>query len=96
MSENKHWLILYDIRDAKRLNKVEKCVSSYAWRVQKSVFESNAPESTILQLKTELNRLIETEDFVLFFNICERDWQKQEVYGVIGKNTEQTDKFLII
>lgn len=98
MADLKHWLIVYDIRDEKRLVKVGKCMESYAWRVQKSVFETDADERTIGQLKRRLEAIIESEDFVLFFNICERDWQKQEKFGVgageHGKNPN--DGFAIL
>ena len=80
--ENKHWLIVYDIRNVKRLVKVEKCIQSYAWRVQNSVYESTAPEQTISHLKYRLAKIIETEeDFVLFFQICEKDLLKQQKFG---------------
>lgn len=63
----KHWLIVYDIRDTKRLAKISKCVESYGWRVQKSVFESTASDETIGQLKSRLEKLMDIEeDFVLF------------------------------
>lgn len=96
---SKHWLIVYDIRNSKRLRKVEKCMESYAWRVQKSVFEASATEETINQLKLRLEQIIEaTEDFVLFFRICERDWQKQEKFGVGAEIKEQMsdDGFVIL
>ncbi len=95
----KHWLIVYDIRNTKRLRKVEKCMESYAWRVQKSVFETSAGDETINTLKWRLEQIIETkEDFVLFFNICEKDWQKQEKFGVGAKIKEQMpdDGFVIL
>ena len=86
----KHWLIVYDIRDTKRLAKVSKCVESYGWRVQKSVFESTASDETIGQLKWRLEKLMDKEeDFVLFFEVCERDFQKKQCFG---KNIEKGDK----
>lgn len=97
--EQKHWLIVYDIRNAKRLSKVEKCMKSYAWRVQNSVFESDAPDMVILQLKRNLGRTIKAEeDFILFFEICERDWQKQEKFGANSKENNRLgdDKFIIL
>jgi CRISPR-associated protein Cas2 len=96
---SKHWLIVYDIRDSKRLRKVEKCMESYAWRVQKSVFESYAPETAMELLKSRLEKVMDTtEDFVLFFDVCERDWQKQEKYGIGSRDCERMsdDKFLIL
>lgn len=95
----KHWLILYDIRNPKRLRSVEKCVESYGWRVQKSVFESDAPDESIARLKLRLGRIINPEeDFVLFLDICERDWQKQETYGVgaIGEDRKMPDGPFIV
>ena len=90
--EVKHWLIVYDIRDTKRLAKVSKCMESYAWRIQKSVFESSATTETIGRLKRELERIIDAEeDFILFFEICERDFQKKEKFG---KMSNQNDKII--
>ena len=83
MADSRHWLIVYDIRDARRLAKVGKCMESYALRVQDSVFETDADERTIERLKKRLEAVIDaSEDFVLFFAICEGDWQKQEKHGV--------------
>lgn len=87
--KEKHYLIVYDICDEKRLSKVAKCIESYAWRVQKSVFETNATDETLNQLKWKLEKIIDTEvDFILFFEVCERDWQKKEIYGKIPKNSK--------
>ena len=97
MKQNFHWIILYDIHDVKRLQKVAKIVSSYGWRVQKSVFESDADEKTISILKSRLLQTIDVEtDFVLFFNVCEKDWQKQEKYGKFDKTEIENDKFVIL
>ena len=79
----KHWLIVYDIRDTKRLSKISRCVESYGWRVQKSVFESTASDETIEELKFRLEKLMNVEeDFVLFFEVCERDFQKKQIFGI--------------
>ena len=72
----KHWLVIYDIRDSKRLRKVAKCMESYGMRVQKSVFEIEAKEVTIEELRTRVNNIIDIEDFVVYFDVCEKDWQK--------------------
>lgn len=86
--QQKHWLIVYDIRDTKRLAKVAKCMESYAYRVQKSVFETTATDKTIEQLKFCVEKLMDTEtDFILFFEVCERDWQKKEIYGKSQDNS---------
>lgn len=86
--QQKHWLIVYDIRDTKRLSKVARCIESFAFRVQKSVFETTATDETINELKRKVERIMDTEtDFVLFFEVCERDWQKKEIYGKTQDNS---------
>lgn len=93
----KHWLIIYDIRDPKRLVKVEKCVSSYGLRVQKSVFKSDAPDWAINNMKQELKKIIDcTKDFVLIFSVCEKDWQKQESYGIKNELFENGENYVIL
>ncbi len=76
-----HWLIIYDIRDVKRLRNVAKKMEGCGMRVQKSVFEVNAPLPVIKKLRSDVNKLIDEEDFVAYFNICERDWQKRIKFG---------------
>ncbi len=78
----KNWLIIYDIRDEKRLSKVAKAMESYGTRVQKSVFEMIANPDIIQELRRKIGNIIdETEDFVVYFEICTEDWQKQIKYG---------------
>lgn len=77
----KHWLIIYDIRDTKRLAKVAKILESYAVRVQYSVFEAITEKEMIEIIRERVNRIIEDEDFVVYFELCNSDWQKQIKYG---------------
>ncbi|HQM85027.1 MAG TPA: CRISPR-associated endonuclease Cas2, partial [bacterium] len=44
--KNKNRLILYDIRDPKRLLRVAKIMENYGYRVQKSVFEVICDDNT--------------------------------------------------
>ena len=75
------WLIIYDICDAKRLQVVAKVLEGYGIRVQKSVFELEASRKVIRKLKGKFNTIIEDEDYIIIFPLCERDWQKREKYG---------------
>jgi len=77
-----HWLIIYDICDDKRLSNVAKVLKNYGVRVQKSVFELEAGENIVKTIRSKINTIIENEDFVVYFNICERDWQKRLKYGL--------------
>ena len=77
----KHWLVIYDVRDPRRLNRIAKVMTEYGVRVQKSVFEVEAGELIIRRLRRKIQKLMAEEDFVVYFEICERDWQKREKYG---------------
>ena len=76
-----HYLVIYDIRDERRLRKVAKVMEMYAIRVQKSVFEMDATENILMNMRGEVARKMEEEDYVVYFKICEKDWQKREKYG---------------
>ncbi len=81
MMDFNHYLIIYDIRDDNRLRKIAKIMEDYGVRVQKSVFEMEATDKTIKNLRERVQRVIENEDYVVYFKICEKDWQKREKYG---------------
>ncbi len=76
-----HFLLIYDIRDDKRLRKIAKIMEKYSIRVQKSVFEMYASEKTLKKLRYEVSDIISEEDYVVYFKICEKDWQRREKYG---------------
>jgi CRISPR-associated protein Cas2 len=87
-----HWLVIYDITDSRRLVKAAKVVEDYGVRVQKSVFEVDASNRTLSKLRSRIQKVIDIDkDFVVYFRICERDWQKQLKIG-IGKNIRCEEK----
>lgn len=92
-----HWLVIYDIRDDARLRKVAKHMEGYGVRVQKSVFEVEASSKIIDRLRREIHKLLKVdEDYVVYFSICEQDWQKREKYGPGGYTEEDTRPFKIL
>jgi len=87
----KHWLIIYDIRNPSRLRKIAKKMTGYAIRVQKSVFEMDAETAVMERLRKKIKKIMDEEDFIVFFDICEPDWQKRQKYGP-GKYIEPEEK----
>lgn len=78
----KKWLIIYDIRNPRRLQKVAKVMTGYAIRVQKSVFELEANDGVVKELRRKVLKILDVDkDYVVYFNICEPDWQKRIKYG---------------
>ncbi len=93
----RHWLIVYDIADPKRLQKVAKLLSSYATRVQKSVFEAEAEYEVIETIREKANRIIHMEeDFIVYFDLCEQDWQKRKKYGLNRFESPDLEPFVIL
>ncbi len=91
-----HYLVIYDIKNAKRLGKVARVMVKYAVRVQKSVFEMHADESAVKELRNRIEKIIDNEaDYVIYFKLCEPDWQNRLKYGV-GRKNEVDDSEVII
>jgi|UniRef100_A0A7V3KP47 CRISPR-associated protein Cas2 len=92
-----HWLVIYDIRDERRLHRIAKKMEEYGVRVQKSVFEVLASRKIIDKLRREVSKLMNLkEDYVVYFDLCESDWQKREKYGPGKYQEEDTRPFKIL
>lgn len=81
IDEMKNWLVIYDITNPRRLQKVAKIMEDYGRRVQNSVFEILTTTRVINELKNRIEGIIRDDDFVVYFELCSADWQKQMKYG---------------
>ncbi|MEM5947017.1 CRISPR-associated endonuclease Cas2 [Spirochaetia bacterium 38H-sp] len=79
------WILIYDIKDAKRLRKVAKLSESYGLRVQKSVFELYADRKTIEHIEKSIKHILEDEDSLAIIPLCIKDWEKTVRYGLENK-----------
>ncbi len=69
-TENKVYvLIIYDIIDNKRRNKLVKYLKGYGFRVQKSAFEAMVPERLYAKLKRELKQYATEVDSIRIYRI---------------------------
>ena len=92
-----NWVIIYDISDKKRLSKVARIMRDYGVRVQRSVFESDISLKKLNELRKKILKVINVEeDYVVYFNLCEADWQKRVKYGkqFFGQ-LEENDYFIL-
>ena len=63
MPKDKNWrLVMYDVRDPKRLRKVAKHLEGYGSRIQYSVFRCRLSERQAERLRWELTTILEEED----------------------------------
>ena len=77
----KNWLIIYDIRDPRRLQKVAKTLDGIGVRVQYSVFESTIKTAKMEKIRETIRGFIQPEDFIIYFQLCQRDWEKRQHFG---------------
>ena len=79
MSDARWWLVVYDVRDPKRLRACAKHMEGYGHRVQYSVFRCWLTARESERLRWELTEKLAAEDEVLLMPLCPRC-----VDGVVG------------
>ena len=67
-------LVIYDIVDNKRRNRMVTCVERYGIRVQKSAFEAFLSKKKYERLVEETSRLIDLETDLLADHTSVRSW----------------------
>ncbi len=78
------FVVCFDISDDKIRRKAVKCLKSFGYRVQKSVFECpDLNEEQFLRMKDELDNAIDHEcDTVRYYFLCRDCLQKVEFSGI--------------
>ena len=66
-----HCLIVYDIADPRRLQKIAKILEDFGQRMQKSVFEARLNPARLQSLAVRLCAVAEAEDGIKIFRLCE-------------------------
>lgn len=85
--------VFYDVNE-KRVQKVFKICKKYLSHFQFSVFRGEITPSKLIELKTELNKIInKNEDFICIIKLM-----NDNVFGeeILGKRNEVTGEDLII
>ena len=90
------WLIIYDIRNERRLRRIAKIMERYGVRVQKSVFETYSDEKTINRMRREAGFVLEKDDSLIAIPLCAKCWQKRMQYGVKTEGIGQYRKYEIL
>ena len=66
----RHYLVTYDIADAKRLRRVFKTMKGFGAHLQYSVFQCDLPDIDLVRMKAALTDIIhQTEDQVLIIDL---------------------------
>lgn len=89
-------LVVYDICDPKRLNRVAKILKDYGERVQKSKFELELGEPALRELMRRVGEEIDpAEDGVKYIPLCERCEAQVEVIGQ-GRFIDPDEEFYVL
>ena len=71
MNKRKSILIIYDIEDNKKRNKVVRLLESHGIRVQKSAFELYINDSELIRMKKKLIEFVSPNDSIRFYSGCD-------------------------
>ena len=90
------FVVCYDIISDRRRYRVDKALSGYGLRVQKSVFETELNEKEFLKLRHTLHKEIdESEDSVRFYRQCVRCKSGVDVLGVGTVPTDEPEVIVV-
>jgi CRISPR-associated protein Cas2 len=71
MGEQKLWyLVAYDIRDDRRLQRAAKRLKGYGSRIQYSVFGCRLSDRQLEKMRWELEKELEKDDDLLIVGLC--------------------------
>jgi len=96
MDDELHIVASYDISDPKRLAKVARAMKRYGERVLKSVFECNLDKFKFVEMKGEIDLIIEpVEDSVRYYVLCGKCLKEVEYSGK-GELFQDDEEFLVV
>lgn len=94
--KTRRYLLMYDVRDPKRLARVAKAVTQLCTRVQKSIYEIDTSEQRVAVLVHDLKRIAAAEDSILLMPLCEDDWAGKKAYGKGAAITGEAKPYVIL
>ncbi|CAN5810629.1 hypothetical protein BH20ACI4_BH20ACI4_15580 [soil metagenome] len=88
-------VVVYDITENKRRERLRKSLKRFGNAVQKSVFEGDLSQRQIEKMEKIIRGIISLpEDNVRYYKICKNCAGEAEVFG--GKALEKTEKAYIV
>ncbi|WP_124726791.1 CRISPR-associated endonuclease Cas2 [Staphylospora marina] len=82
-------VVCYDVIDDRRRNKVFKLLKDYGQRVQYSVFEVECDEENWLQLEFRLVSLLDEDDSLSVYTLCQSCTRRAFYKGSFTKRLEE-------
>ena len=89
-------LACYDSPNDRRRNRIARILLDYGYRVQKSVFEIDAPDNLLKEMTDRIKRSSDPEeDCVRFYHLCRRCLEQSELIGQKAELTNTETVFII-
>lgn len=89
----RHYLVTYDIADAKRLRRVFKTMKGFGAHLQLSVFQCDLPDIDLIRMKAALTEVIHaTEDQVLIIDLGSADSNPIKRMEALGAKAEWEER----
>jgi len=90
-----HVVVVYDIPDNKRRERLRKSLMTFGNSVQKSVFECDLTQRQIEKMERVIRAIMSaTEDNIRYYKICNNCARGVEVFG--GKCLEKASSFYVV
>jgi len=90
-----HVVVVYDISDNKRRERLRKSLMRFGNSVQKSVFECDLTQRQIEKMERTVRAIMSAaEDNIRYYKICGACAREVEVFG--GKSLEKTSSFYVV
>lgn len=90
-----HIIVVYDIPENKRRERLRKALKSFGNAVQKSVFECDLSQRQIEKMEKVIRGIMSAvEDNVRYYKICKNCAGEVEFFG--GKALEKTRKAYVV
>jgi CRISPR-associated protein Cas2 len=90
------YLVFYDVREDRRLQKAAKILKGYGERVQYSVFRCHLSERNLERLRWELTKVMEPEDSLLIVELCQACAGKVRARNAEGEWPEEAPGWVIV
>ena len=88
-------IVVYDIPDNKRRERLRKSLMTFGNSVQKSVFECDLTQRQIEKMERVVRSIMSAaEDNIRYYKICNNCAREAEVFG--GKSLEKTSSFYVV
>lgn len=89
------YVLVYDVVDDRRRNKLHRSLKDFGTAVQRSVFEFDLNSKGAEEMMERVERLIDTEeDVVLLYRICDSCLAQLHILGK-GEPTVDPDYYII-